>query len=44
MRSSCSSRSTLAEIEQIVDLQIEDVRRRLAERRVGLELTEAARG
>ena len=35
---------TLAEIEQIVDLQIEDVRRRLAERRVGLELTEAARG
>ena len=35
---------TLAEIEEIVDLQIEDVRRRLAERRVGLELTEAARG
>jgi ATP-dependent Clp protease ATP-binding subunit ClpB len=34
---------TLAEIERIVDLQIEDVRRRLAERRVGLELTEAAR-
>ncbi|HEY2438109.1 MAG TPA: ATP-dependent chaperone ClpB [Solirubrobacteraceae bacterium] len=35
---------TLAEIERIVALQIEDVRRRLAERRVGLELTEAARG
>ena len=35
---------TLAEIEQIIDLQVEDVRRRLAERRVRLELTEAARG
>jgi ATP-dependent Clp protease ATP-binding subunit ClpB len=35
---------TLEEIERIVDLQIEDVRRRLAERRIGLELTEAARG
>jgi ATP-dependent Clp protease ATP-binding subunit ClpB len=34
---------TLAEIERIVDLQIEDVRHRLAIRRVGLELTEAAR-
>jgi ATP-dependent Clp protease ATP-binding subunit ClpB len=34
---------TLAEIERIVDLQIEDVRRRLVDRRVGLELTEAAR-
>jgi ATP-dependent Clp protease ATP-binding subunit ClpB len=34
---------TLAEIERIVDLQISDVRRRLAIRRVGLELTEAAR-
>jgi ATP-dependent Clp protease ATP-binding subunit ClpB len=34
---------TLAEIEQIVDLQIGDVRRRLADRRLELELTEAAR-
>jgi ATP-dependent Clp protease ATP-binding subunit ClpB len=34
---------TLAEIERIVDLQIEDVRRRLADRRLGLELTEPAR-
>ncbi len=34
---------TLEEIEQIVDLQIEDVRRRLADRRLSLELTEAAR-
>jgi len=33
----------LAEIERIVDLQVEDVRRRLADRRIGLELTEAAR-
>ena len=30
---------TLAEIEQIVELQIADVRHRLADRRVGLELT-----
>ena len=29
---------TLGEIERIVDLQIADVRRRLADRRVGLEL------
>jgi ATP-dependent Clp protease ATP-binding subunit ClpB len=34
---------TLAEIEQIVDLQIADVRNRLADRRLELELTEAAR-
>jgi ATP-dependent Clp protease ATP-binding subunit ClpB len=34
---------TLAEIEQIVDLQIGDVRRRLAARRLELELTDAAR-
>ena len=34
---------TLAEIERIVDLQIADVRARLADRRLGLELTEAAR-
>jgi ATP-dependent Clp protease ATP-binding subunit ClpB len=34
---------TLAEIERIVDLQIGDVRRRLADRRLELELTEAAR-
>jgi ATP-dependent Clp protease ATP-binding subunit ClpB len=34
---------TLAEIEQIVDLQIGDVRRRLADRRLELELTDAAR-
>ncbi len=34
---------TLAEIEQIVGLQIADVRDRLASRRLGLELTEAAR-
>jgi ATP-dependent Clp protease ATP-binding subunit ClpB len=34
---------TLAEIEQIVDLQIADVRRRLADRRIELEVTEAAR-
>jgi ATP-dependent Clp protease ATP-binding subunit ClpB len=34
---------TLAEIEQIVDLQIGDVRRRLADRRLELELTAAAR-
>src|SRR5205823_12666345 len=34
---------TLEEIEQIVGLQIEDVQARLAERRLRLELTEAAR-
>jgi len=34
---------TLEEIEQIVDLQIDSVRRRLADRRLGLELTEPAR-
>jgi ATP-dependent Clp protease ATP-binding subunit ClpB len=34
---------TLEEIEQIVDLQIADLRRRLADRRLGLELTEPAR-
>ncbi len=34
---------TLEEIERIVDLQIDDVRRRLADRRLKLELTEAAR-
>ena len=33
----------LEEIEQIVDLQVEDLRRRLADRRIGLELTEEAR-
>jgi ATP-dependent Clp protease ATP-binding subunit ClpB len=34
---------TLPEIEQIVDLQIADVRARLADRRLTLELTEPAR-
>jgi ATP-dependent Clp protease ATP-binding subunit ClpB len=34
---------TLPEIEQIVDLQIADVRRRLADRRLTLDLTDAAR-
>jgi ATP-dependent Clp protease ATP-binding subunit ClpB len=34
---------TLGEIERIVELQIADVRDRLAGRRLGLELTEAAR-
>jgi ATP-dependent Clp protease ATP-binding subunit ClpB len=34
---------TLAEIEQIVDLQIGSVRRRLTDRRMTLEITEAAR-
>jgi ATP-dependent Clp protease ATP-binding subunit ClpB len=34
---------TLKEIERIVDLQIDDVRRRLADQRIELELTEAAR-
>jgi ATP-dependent Clp protease ATP-binding subunit ClpB len=35
---------TLGEIERIVDLQIEDVRRRLEERRIHLDLTKTARG
>jgi hypothetical protein len=34
---------TLEEIEQIVDLQVADLRRRLADRRLELELTEPAR-
>jgi ATP-dependent Clp protease ATP-binding subunit ClpB len=34
---------TLAEIERIVDLQSEDLRRRLADRGIRLEMTEAAR-
>jgi ATP-dependent Clp protease ATP-binding subunit ClpB len=34
---------TLEEIERIVELQIDDVRRRLADRRLTLDLTEAAR-
>ncbi len=34
---------TLAEIELIVDLQIDDMRKRLADRQLKLELTEAAR-
>jgi ATP-dependent Clp protease ATP-binding subunit ClpB len=34
---------TLGEIEHIVDLQIEDVRRRLVDRRLDLELSEPAR-
>jgi len=34
---------TLEEIEQIVDLQIASLRRRLADRRLELELTDAAR-
>jgi ATP-dependent Clp protease ATP-binding subunit ClpB len=34
---------TLAEIERIVDLQVEGLQRRLADRRLGLELTSAAR-
>jgi ATP-dependent Clp protease ATP-binding subunit ClpB len=34
---------TLQEIEQIVDLQILDVRRRLTDRRMSLEITDAAR-
>jgi ATP-dependent Clp protease ATP-binding subunit ClpB len=34
---------TLEEIEQIVDLQIEDLRQRLADRRLTLELSEPAR-
>ena len=34
---------TMGEIERIVDLQIADVQARLSDRRLGLELTEAAR-
>jgi ATP-dependent Clp protease ATP-binding subunit ClpB len=34
---------TLPEIERIVDLQVEELRRRLASRRIALELTAAAR-
>lgn len=34
---------TLPEIEQIVDLQIADLRRRLADRRLALDLTPAGR-
>jgi ATP-dependent Clp protease ATP-binding subunit ClpB len=34
---------TLAEIERIVDLQVADLERRLATRRLSLELTDAAR-
>jgi len=34
---------TIQEIEQIVDLQIADVRRRLSDRRLALEITEPAR-
>ena len=34
---------TLPEIEKIVDLQIEDLRRRLSDRRLRLELTDEAR-
>jgi len=34
---------TLAEIERIVDLQVESVRRRLADRRIEVRLTEAGR-
>ncbi len=34
---------TLPEIERIVDLQVADIRRRLTDRRIGLELTETAR-
>jgi ATP-dependent Clp protease ATP-binding subunit ClpB len=34
---------TLDEIEHIVDLQIEDLRRRMADRRLTIEVTEAAR-
>jgi ATP-dependent Clp protease ATP-binding subunit ClpB len=36
-------RLTLQQIEEIVDLQIQDLRRRLGERRISLELTEAGR-
>ncbi|MDT8440241.1 MAG: ATP-dependent chaperone ClpB [Desulfuromonadales bacterium] len=34
---------TMGEIEQIIELQVEDLRRRLAERELGLELSDAAR-
>jgi ATP-dependent Clp protease ATP-binding subunit ClpB len=34
---------TLAQLERIVELQLDDVRSRLAERRIRLELTDAAR-
>ena len=34
---------TASEIKQIVDLQVEDIRKRLAERNIGLQLTDAAR-
>jgi ATP-dependent Clp protease ATP-binding subunit ClpB len=34
---------TLAEIEQIVDLQLEDLRKRLADRQITIELSEPAR-
>ena len=34
---------TEAELEKIVDIQLEGLRRRLAERRITLEVTEAAR-
>ncbi len=34
---------TLAEIEQVVDLLVEDLRRRLADRQITLEITEPAR-
>ncbi|MEX0654543.1 MAG: ATP-dependent chaperone ClpB [Phycisphaeraceae bacterium] len=34
---------TMAELTQIVDLQIEDIRRRLAERNITLELSDAAK-
>jgi ATP-dependent Clp protease ATP-binding subunit ClpB len=34
---------TIEEIERIVDLQVEDLRRRLADRRMSLQLTEEAR-
>ncbi len=34
---------TLPEIERIVDLQIADLRRRLADQRIGLDMTDAAR-
>jgi ATP-dependent Clp protease ATP-binding subunit ClpB len=33
---------TMEEIERIVELQVEDLRRRLADRRISIELTEAA--
>ena len=37
------NRLTLAQIERIVDLQLDEVRARLAERTISLELTEPAR-